>query len=1499
MMGTMTRKLLSCLLVAMLLVTMLPTTFAQAEQTEEPSAIVTEQPAPEETEPTAAPTEEAAADPTEEPEETVPPEQPEETAPPEEPVSSLTTEILPSGLGSESQEEMAGVLDLNVSISGAPDVTTSAPSATLTANASGLVILDQSKVKYQWYVGGSPVLGETNKTFIINFPDDTNGSKVVKVVATYKGTFSTYTGQASVTINYDRRDLAITNVAFTGGYGGNWTKNSVGISFTVVSTAHPLSTVTVNGTSLPLTGDGNYATTITQEGNNVVTIVATDDASNSVTNTDLRTKIDATAPTIIASANPSGWTNALSVTINANASDLLSGLDKLQYRVDGLIWLDAFGSSWMTITPISQKFEFRAVDHAGNTSDVTTVYSQFDRVDPYFDVSVTPSNWTNDPNGVKITVYNVIDIYPIIGGSGVASVKVGSETLQNDGGNYVYYATAEGKTAYEVSVTDNAGNVKKRTVYTYYDVTAPTYDLSVEPADWTNGVAGVKITLSNVSDDKAGVNEVTGVDLVKIAGQTIARDQDGKYVYICQIEGKTAIDILVEDKIGNQRTETVYAYIDYTGPSFTYSLSEDDWTYEDVTITINDITDANGSLDVSDIASVTVDGSPATWVSDTQYTYVVSAEGAIEHTIVVTDVAGNTTEEKVTTKIDKTAPTATLSSNLVLNPGASWTSQESVTIQVTAQDPTPDGVQGVSGLPTEYVWFAGSNQIVGKANLNWTSSPSLTINFDKSGIYTVYPFVRDLAGNVYPMEAFTVNYVSDDLTITIGSPIDARTTQVEVTVEETGKTLPQIVSPDYYVGPGDSSEHEVTLALTLHLDGANVADPSMYFTAPVTIKMGGSGTVTFVPRLVNDAESGLTWTDYLPAGGIVNVSSVTDSLSLAVIPGTAQSLTFDPVTVDRTEGAITLGFAGTVGSRNWMKDGITINGLSGEVVRILVVDADGTKGTYYKKLENGTATLAPDDTWWHTYDDATGSHNDKTISVGYIDVEDLFNSGADNLIAELPAYIEQTTETFWYMYQAYDNRDVVVTENRGKTIDVDVPEPGMQITSITFDGTEYLAAPVNAGVGTTYTLTEDLLVWWTEAVGPALSGRECPVAVTTSDVAGNTSTTTLTADVSETEIPIKFSVKPDLIDGASHKLMGGRSTVTIKGSANEYETLNVKIGSYYTTVKVGGSGDYELGEKGYFSLTVDTADLKLPKNEPFEMTISYRDIDGKPFSQFVVYDDEIAPILLTMAPNDQLGISGVVEPGSTVQMIYGGVTYDATVDEYGCFTFEGQGIVLVAGEELKIIVTDIFGNTVTRVLTVLSGDTTIDLYTIGKTFLFAAKKDDATFGKLSGFGSEGAAPSETDLASIWFAATPVTQEDFANGAFEIPLLLANQYVVGKVIVTMQDDGTYVASYQIDESLAATVNADSCYLGVAYTGEFERLSTTNGTETAVKEQPKAKDFAGATSYGFETAFTLDYEASAQAWIIAKVQVEIDTINLSGLTPISGALAELYEAYQLNN
>ena len=75
------------------------------------------------------------------------------------------------------------------------------------------------------------------------------------------------------------------------------------------------------------------------------------------------------------------------------------------------------------------------------------------------------------------------------------------------------------------------------------------------------------------------------------------------------------------------------------------------------------------------------------------------------------------------------------------------------------------------------------------------------------------------------------------------------------------------------------------------------------------------------------------------------------------------------------------------------------------------------------------------------------------------------------------------------------------------------------------------------------------------------------------------------AVVSATDVPVKFAIKPDLVKSGKHSysLMSGRSSVTISGSANEYETLDVKIGSYSTTVKVDGSGDYTLGEKGNFS----------------------------------------------------------------------------------------------------------------------------------------------------------------------------------------------------------------------------------------------------------------------------------------------------------------------------
>ena len=184
---------------------------------------------------------------------------------------------------------------------------------------------------------------------------------------------------------------------------------------------------------------------------------------------------------------------------------------------------------------------------------------------------------------------------------------------------------------------------------------------------------------------------------------------------------------------------------------------------------------------------ISVDGDEANVSYDPitqRYSYVFSAEGEIEHTVVITDLAGNSAEQKFTSRIDRTKPSATLTSNLVTNPGANWTSQKSVTIRISAQDVLPVGVNEYSGLANRYVVFADAQSASNDDGRGWQTNPELTITFEKSGVYTVYPYVRDDVGNIYKMDPFTVNYVSDDLNVSIASPISSRSTEVQLSASE-------------------------------------------------------------------------------------------------------------------------------------------------------------------------------------------------------------------------------------------------------------------------------------------------------------------------------------------------------------------------------------------------------------------------------------------------------------------------------------------------------------------------------------------------------------------------------------------------------------------------------------------------------------------------------------------------------------------------------------------
>lgn len=310
----------------------------------------------------------------------------------------------------------------------------------------------------------------------------------------------------------------------------------------------------------------------------------------------------------------------------------------------------------------------KAEDQAGNVSDMISAVFMFEQTAPAADYALTPNNWTN--GDVEIRIHAEDDM------SGVQSITLPDGTVV-DADAAEYRVMQNG--IYEFSVRDHCGNVLPYPVdVANIDLMPPTADYELLTDEWTNVPVTIRVKADDPSPEDgyapSGIRSITLPDGEVVEADTadFIAEQNGSY------------DFIVSDNAGNTYTlHTEVSNIDYLSPQAQCTIDPGQWTNQPVAmhITATDPSPEDGYAP-SGIQSITLPGGMV--VDDSQAVFTADKNG--KYDFVIADRGGNTfvlhTEVKI---IDDLLPTAKYS----VVPGK-WTN-ESVTIEVTAEDPAPEG----------------------------------------------------------------------------------------------------------------------------------------------------------------------------------------------------------------------------------------------------------------------------------------------------------------------------------------------------------------------------------------------------------------------------------------------------------------------------------------------------------------------------------------------------------------------------------------------------------------------------------------------------------------------------------------------------------------------------------------------------------------------------------------------------------------------------------------
>jgi hypothetical protein len=545
--------------------------------------------------------------------------------------------------------------------------------------------------------------------YIVPFAVSGDGTHTVAVTATDAAGNS---ATQSFTLKLDTTAPSV-SASFSGTAGSNgWYTSAGSLAVSGSDATSGLASITYAVDGHPSTG---YSAPFTLSGDGVHTVVvtATDNAGNAKSQT-FTIKIDTRMPVLSESysgtAGSSGWFTSIgNDTLSASA---VSGVASVTYSLDG----GATHSYSLPFAVTGDGTHTVAISVTNNAGTVTTA-TQTIKIDTAAPSVSESYNGTAGTNGwFTSTGSDTLNASDAI--SGVASV-----TYQLDGGASTPYTTpftvtGDGTHTMAISVTNNAGNVTTASQTIKIDTAAPSVSESY------NGTAGSNGWYTSAGNDTLSAGDPTS----GVAGLTYSLDGGAAQPYTAPFavsgDGTHTVVVTATDNAGNSATATQTIKIDTTAPSVSVAYGGtvgNGWfiTVGNVTASAGDATSGVAGL------SYSLDGGAAT-----AYTGPFAVSGDGTHTVVVTatDNAGNSTAQRLTFKLDTTAPSVSATYSGTQGSNGWYTSAGSLTLGAS------DTTSGVAGLTY---------------SLDGGAAQSYTAPFAVSGdgTHTVVVTATDNAGN--------------------------------------------------------------------------------------------------------------------------------------------------------------------------------------------------------------------------------------------------------------------------------------------------------------------------------------------------------------------------------------------------------------------------------------------------------------------------------------------------------------------------------------------------------------------------------------------------------------------------------------------------------------------------------------------------------------------------------------------------------------------------------
>ena len=438
-----------------------------------------------------------------------------------------------------------------------------------------------SQITWKNSLGGSGIATGTEAWTISDLPLS-EGENVITVTATDS---MGNVGEVSLTVTYTIPDTTKPSVVIMSPTTqGLYSTNSVSIDLSG-SASDNVGVTQVRWTNSKGGGDIAGGTTAwaiqgltLAEGDNVITIIASDAAGNE--GVDTLTVIYIPPDTISPTVSISSPTTASNYATN-QAMLFLSGTSSDNIGVTQVTWNNSVGGSgiatgtlnWsiadIALTEGENVITVQATDSAGNINGriLVVTYAPMDRDSPVIAI-ISPTN-----EGVFSTQTSTIAL------SGTASDNVGVTQVawnNSQGGNDIAdgneswtarnISLAEGDNVITVTAMDAAGNeglAELKVTYTPPDVIEPVVQISSPTSDEAYTGTASTIDFSGTATDNTGISQVIWSN--SLGGSGIASGtSDWRIAGIALHEGENLVTVTAIDDAGNQGLDSITVYYEVT-----------------------------------------------------------------------------------------------------------------------------------------------------------------------------------------------------------------------------------------------------------------------------------------------------------------------------------------------------------------------------------------------------------------------------------------------------------------------------------------------------------------------------------------------------------------------------------------------------------------------------------------------------------------------------------------------------------------------------------------------------------------------------------------------------------------------------------------------------------------------------------------------------------------------------------------------------------------------